>query len=167
MTILPDVLPQGLRLVFCGTAAGTASAAASAYYAGPGNRFWKTLHEIGLTDRVLMPSEYPLLPSFGIGLTDVEKTQSGDDASLRFTEASARALRERVCRAAPAVLCFNGKKAAQVALERKRVSIGLQDTTWGPTRIFVAPSTSGLATRWWRLDAWEELAREVGVDSGS
>ena len=33
--ILPDVLAPGLRVVFCGTAPGTASARAGAYYAGP------------------------------------------------------------------------------------------------------------------------------------
>ena len=42
--ILPDVLEPGLRVVFCGTAAGKASARAGAYYAGPGNAFWPTLH---------------------------------------------------------------------------------------------------------------------------
>ena len=41
--VLPDILQPGLRVVFCGTAAGRASAKARAYYAGPGNSFWKTL----------------------------------------------------------------------------------------------------------------------------
>jgi G:T/U-mismatch repair DNA glycosylase len=41
--VLPDLLRPGLRIVFCGTAAGTASARAGAYYAGPGNAFWPTL----------------------------------------------------------------------------------------------------------------------------
>lgn len=43
--ILPDVIEPGLRIVFCGTAAGAKSAAVGAYYAGPGNAFWATLHE--------------------------------------------------------------------------------------------------------------------------
>jgi len=38
--VLPDVLTPGLQVVFCGTAAGTASAKRGAYYAGPGNQFW-------------------------------------------------------------------------------------------------------------------------------
>ena len=33
--ILSDLLQPGLRLVFCGTAAGAVSAAKGAYYAGP------------------------------------------------------------------------------------------------------------------------------------
>ena len=41
--ILPDVLQPGLALVFCGTAAGKRSAAERAYYAHPGNMFWRAL----------------------------------------------------------------------------------------------------------------------------
>ena len=79
--ILPDVLEPGLRVVFCGTAPGTASARAGAY-AGPGNRFWATLHEVGLTPVLLAPAEFAHLPEFGIGLTDVSKTASGSDLEV-------------------------------------------------------------------------------------
>jgi G:T/U-mismatch repair DNA glycosylase len=53
--ILPDQLQPGLRIISCGTAAGAASAKKGAYYAGPGNKFWNTLHAIGLTTRVFPP----------------------------------------------------------------------------------------------------------------
>jgi len=56
--ILPDVLEPGLRVVFCGTAAGVVSAAKRVYYAGRGNSFWPTLHEIGLTPRQFEPMEF-------------------------------------------------------------------------------------------------------------
>ncbi|HEY5333123.1 MAG TPA: mismatch-specific DNA-glycosylase, partial [Solirubrobacterales bacterium] len=80
--ILPDVFAPGLRVVFCGTAPGTASARAGAYYAGPGNRFWATLHEIGLTPVLLQPAEFARLSEFGIGLTDISKTASGSDREV-------------------------------------------------------------------------------------
>lgn len=35
--VLPDVLERELRVVFCGTAPGAASAKAGAYYAGHGS----------------------------------------------------------------------------------------------------------------------------------
>jgi len=159
--VLPDVLPEGLDLVICGTAAGAASARREAYYAGPGNRFWSTLFQTGLTDRLLRPREFAQLPEFGIGLTDVEKAQSGADADIDFRHASAMALRRRVVEAGPRVLCFNGKKAAQVALEESRVGVGLQEETFGTTLLFVAPSTSGLATRWWDVKVWHELAELI------
>jgi G:T/U-mismatch repair DNA glycosylase len=44
-TLLDDLLRIGLRLVICGTAAGERSAKLGAYYAGPGNKFWRTLHD--------------------------------------------------------------------------------------------------------------------------
>src|ERR1700761_4251106 len=80
--VLPDVLAPGLRIVFCGTAAGTESARAGAYYAHPQNRFWRTLHEAGLTPRRFAPAEYHLLPSLGLGLTDIAKFSSGMDREL-------------------------------------------------------------------------------------
>jgi TDG/mug DNA glycosylase family protein len=64
---LDDVLGHGLKVVFCGTAAGTVSAELGQYYAGPGNKFWKTLHRIGLTERELDPAEFRTLPARGIG----------------------------------------------------------------------------------------------------
>ena len=37
-----------LKLVVCGTAAGDRSAQLGQYYAGPGNKFWRTLASLGL-----------------------------------------------------------------------------------------------------------------------
>ena len=73
--VLPDLLRPGLRIVFCGTAAGTVSAARGAYYAHPQNRFWSALHAAGLTPRQLRPEEFGLLPQWGLGLTDIAKTR--------------------------------------------------------------------------------------------
>ncbi len=41
VAILPDVLQPDLRVIFCGTAAGTQSAQLGAYYTGRGNYFWE------------------------------------------------------------------------------------------------------------------------------
>src|ERR1700733_13725554 len=80
--ILPDLLRPGLAVVFCGTAPGRASAAAGHYYAHPQNKFWRALHAIGLTPRLLAPAEYNELPRYGIGLTDIAKYVSGQDNQL-------------------------------------------------------------------------------------
>ena len=76
---LPDSLRPGLQLVFVGTAAGRYSAEVGAYYAHPGNRFWRTLHEVGLTPRLYRPEEYRSLLDLGIGFTDVAKRAAGMD----------------------------------------------------------------------------------------
>ena len=80
--VLPDLLQPGLRIVFCGTAAGNVSAARGAYYAHPQNRFWSALHAIGLTPRQLRPEEYPEMLQWGLGLTDIAKHVSGMDREL-------------------------------------------------------------------------------------
>jgi Uracil DNA glycosylase superfamily len=82
---LPDQLQSHLRLVFVGTAASRRSTDLGHYYAGPGNRFWRTLHEVGITPRRYEPHEFPTLLSLGIGFTDVCKLGSGmDHQALTF-----------------------------------------------------------------------------------
>ena len=74
--MLPDVLGPDLKIVFCGTAAGQKSADLGYYYAGNGNKFWKTLFSTELTPRLLLPSEFRELIAWGIGLTDMVKDKS-------------------------------------------------------------------------------------------
>lgn len=161
MSVLPDVLVPGLGVVFCGTAAGTASARAGAYYAGPGNAFWATLHGTGLTPVELRPEEFTRLPEFGIGLTDICKVLHGSDAEVGTVEFDVSGLQERVAAAEPAILAFNGKNAARGALERD-VAYGPQPERLGGAEVWVLPSTSGRARRFWRIEPWEELAAACG-----
>ena len=79
---LSDSLRQGLKLVFVGTAAGRYSAGVGTYYAHLGNRFWRTLHEVGLTPRLYRPDEYRSLLDLGIGFTDVAKRAAGMDHQI-------------------------------------------------------------------------------------
>lgn len=155
--VLPDVLRPGLRIVFCGTAAGAASARAKAYYAGPGNRFWWALHEIGLTPVQLEPSEFERLPEFGIGLTDVCKILHGSDAEVGTSEFDVDGLELRISAAEPASLAFNGKNAARATLARA-VDYGLQPERIGGAALWVLPSTSGAARAFWDIGPWRDLA---------
>ena len=84
--ILQDVLQDSLRVVLCGTAVGTASATAGAYYAHKQNKFWKILHETGLTPELLQPHQYRDLLRHRIGLTDFVKTHSGMDHQIPLSE---------------------------------------------------------------------------------
>ena len=148
----------GLRLVVCGSAVGARSAALGRYYAGPGNKFWRTLYDVGLTPRQLDPSEYRLVLQFGIGLMDLVKDQVGNDAAIRFGGADRERLRQSVERYRPLFLAFNGKRAAREFFRRTMVRYGLQDESIGPTAVFLAPSTSGAASAFWELARWQELA---------
>lgn len=156
--VLPDILCPGLRIVFCGTAAGSASARAVAYYAGPGNSFWTTLYSTGLTPVQLSPSEFERLPEFGIGLTDVCKVLHGSDQEVGTVEFDVSGLEARIADAEPSNLAFNGKNAARAALDRA-VGYGLQLERIGGAAVWVLPSTSGAARRFWDIEPWCELAR--------
>lgn len=158
--VLPDILELGLRVVFCGTAAGTASAKAKAYYAGPGNSFWATLHAVGLTPRQLKPAEAPRLPEYGIGLTDICKVLHGSDAEVGTVEFDVDGLRARIAEMEPAILAFNGKNAARGALEEPG-GYGPQEERIGGAEVWVLPSTSGAARRFWDLAPWRQVSSAV------
>ena len=158
--ILPDLLRPGLDLVFCGTAAGRRSAEQAAYYAHPGNLFWRALHAVALTPRLFAPAEYPQLPALGIGLTDLAKHHIGNDDELPRDAFDAAALRERIERHAPRVLAFTSKAAARAAIGHA-TDYGLQEERYGQTQLFVLPSPSGQARGHWDLAPWHALAALV------
>jgi len=162
--VLPDLLSPGLRVVFCGTAAGTASAVAGAYYAGPGNRFWPTLHEIGLTPRLLAPSEFRLLAEWGIGLTDLCKTAHGMDHEIATNAFDPARLHTVIDEARPRVIAFNGKKAARLAFGlggTSPIDHGPSERLVGATPAWVLPSTSGANARYWDPAPWHALAASL------
>lgn len=155
--ILPDVLRPGLKLVFCGTAAGKRSATERAYYAHPGNLFWRALFEAGLTPRQLAPSEFPLLPDYGIGLTDLAKRHSGNDDELPRDAFDVPGLIAKIEHHQPCALAFTSKNAAHTALGHA-VDYGLQTERIGSAQLFVLPSPSGQARGHWDLVPWQVLA---------
>ena len=156
--VLPDVLAHGLHVVFCGSAAGAVSARVSAYYAGPGNRFWPTLHRVGLTPQLLAPADFRTVLRYGIGLTDLCKTESGADTDLSREADDAAALTAKIAQHRPAILAFNGKRAARVFLTAETLDYGEQARHIGGTAIHVLPSTSGAARRWWDETFWRRVA---------
>ena len=161
LDVLPDVLGPGLRIVFCGSAASAVSACVGAYYAGPGNRFWPTLHRVGLTPRLLAPAEFRTLLRYRIGLTDLCKTESGADTDLSRQADDAAALTAKIAQHRPAVLAFNGKRAARVFLGAETLDYGEQTRRVGETAIHVLPSTSGAARRWWDEAFWRRVADAI------
>jgi len=161
--ILPDVLAPGLSVVFCGTAPGTRSAREGAYYAHPGNHFWRTLFAIGLTPRLLAPAEFRDVLQFGIGLTDVAKHHFGSDAELPRSAFDAAALQRKLARYRPRIVAFTSKNAARAGLApgSRIPDYGEQSVTVAQTRVFVLPSPSGQARGFWDVAPWHELAATI------
>ena len=153
-------------LVFCGTAAGKRSAEERAYYAHPGNLFWRALLQAGLTPRLFVPAEFPQLCALGIGLTDLAKRHSGNDAELPPGAFDVDALRGKIKRYRPRLLAFTSKHAARTALGHA-VNYGLQDETLECSTLVVLPSPSGQARGHWDIRPWlalGELYRDLGAD---
>ncbi len=149
-------------MVFCGSAVGAASARRGAPYAGPGNKFWPMLAETGVTPRRLAPEEYRELLGLGVGLTDLNKTESGADSDLTRGADDAAAVVDKIARYRPALWAFAAKRPAAVflryAFDQRSVAYGLQPQAIGATRLFVLPSPSGLAVRFWDPQPWHALA---------
>lgn len=160
MAILPDVLQPELTLVFCGTAPSHRSAQAQAYYAHKGNLFWPTLWQAGFIPVPLVPAQYPDLPRYGIGLTDLNKQQSGVDKVLDLAAFDVVGLQEKIQQYQPRILAFTSKHGASVFFQAKMLEYGEQAARFGKTRIWVLPSTSGSArSHWQRLQGhWYALA---------
>lgn len=161
--MLPDILQPNLKIVFCGTAAGAVSASRQEYYAGPGNKFYSILFRTGLTDRLLEPNECESLLNYGIGLTDVVKSQSGNDDVLKKESFDVEGFIDKIVKYKPDIIAFNGKKSASYVLGHNgrtaNVDYGIQNTEIGSTRLIVLPSTSGSANGFWDEKYWFELAK--------
>lgn len=158
--ILPDVLPPGLAVVFVGESAGQTSAREGNYYAGHRNCFWAELATAGITSRQFHPSEWALLPEFGVGLTDVFKHVSNAElkrmspaARAAAVRAGADALRRRLAVASPVAVCFMGLglgREVGVYLfgweEGSSRGAGQQpDALLGDCQVWLCPSTSAAA----------------------
>jgi double-stranded uracil-DNA glycosylase len=159
--VLPDRLAPNLKVWFVGTAAGPRSAAERAYYAHPGNRFWRAVHEAGITPRQFAPHEYPQMLDLGIGLTDFCKISWGVDSQIDRDHFDVIGFTRKVKRLKPRALAFTSKTAAGLWLGKStgRIQTGRQHATHadGPP-VFVLPSPSGLATSYWSIQPWKELS---------
>lgn len=158
---LPDVLRDGLDVVFVGTAAGRRSVELGAYYAHPGNRFWRTLRQVGLTPRRYAPDDFSKLLDTGIGFTDLSKSGCGMDHELRPEQFDLASFEAKMRRHQPRAIAFTSKKAASLWLRRRttRIAYGRQKRRLAEfPEVFVLSSPSAAACRYWRLGSWHELA---------
>jgi TDG/mug DNA glycosylase family protein len=157
---LPDLLRPDLDVVFAGTAAGLRSAESGHYYAGSGNRFWRTLHEVGITPRQFAPREDVRLLDLGIGLTDVSKAGGGMDHQIARSEFDLSGFEDKMRRLQPRAIAFTSKTAASHWLRCRtgRIGYGRQRPRESFPVVFVLSSPSGAARRYWRTASWHELA---------
>lgn len=159
---VPDVLGDGLRVVFCGINPGRVSAAAAAHFANPRNDFWRLLHAAGFTPRQLEPDEQFELLGYGIGVTNAAARTTPGSSDLRKSDfaGAAERLEALALTRRPGWIGFVGKEAYRGTFG-ERADLGVQKRRLGDTRLFVLPSTSpaNAAVPWEdRLRWFAELA---------
>lgn len=154
--IVPDLLDYNLVIVFCGTAPSRISAAKKCYYGNPNNKFWKTLFEIGLVDELIDPTNYKTLLKYRIGLTDICKRISGNDNELTVTNNDRNEFEEKIKKYKPKIVAFTSINAYKF-YKNVKISYGLQRDILFDSKIFVLPSTSPLASRFWDINYWKNL----------
>ncbi|MEV5334235.1 G/U mismatch-specific DNA glycosylase [Streptomyces werraensis] len=158
---MPDVVADGLRVLFCGINPGLMTAATGHHFARPGNRFWPALHRSGFTPRRLPPSEQRELLSYGLGITNVvaRATARADELTTEEYREGGRELAVKVARLRPRWLAVLGVTAYRAAFDDRDAKVGPQVRTIGESRVWVLPNPSGLNAHWTPATLAEEFAR--------
>jgi TDG/mug DNA glycosylase family protein len=142
---IPDVIAPGLNVLFVGINPSLWSGAVGLHFARPGNRFWRTLHEAGFTDRLLMPHENRVLLEHGLGVTNLvnRATASADELEPEEFRRGARRIQVKARRYRPRVVAFVGIGAYRLAFGRPRARPGRQEQRLAGATLWVLPNPSG------------------------
>lgn len=149
---VPEIIAPDLSILFVGINPGRKSAAQGHNFAGPGNHFWKLLHDAALTPTRFRPEDEYKLLDFKIGITNVVARASRGEADLSWDEMveGGQELREMVAEMRPSVICLLGKGVyrAYAGLTRSaHVTWGLQTTEMVKgVPEYVAPNPSARST---------------------
>lgn len=165
---IPDLIAPALDVLFCGINPGLYSAATGLHFARPGNRFWRALHDGGLTPTLLLPWQQQAMLDAGLGITNLVTRATATAAELHDDELrdGRRRLERKVRRYRPLAVAVVGIGAYRVAFARPRATIGAQPETMAGALLWVVPNTSGLNANHQAADfaeAFGALARAVRV----
>jgi TDG/mug DNA glycosylase family protein len=143
---IPEVLAPDLDVVFVGINPGLWSGATGHHFARPGNRFWKTLHGAGFTDRVLTPAEDRELLRYGLGVTNLvaRTTATADELTNDEIRDGAKHLDDRLDPFRPRIVAVLGMGAYRTGFGRPKALVGEQDERIGDSRLWLLPNPSGL-----------------------
>lgn len=157
-----DLIDNNLKVLFCGINPGIWSGATGFHFAKPGNRFWKTLHLAGFTDRILHPSEEHELLENGYGITSFCKrtTARADELTVEEFIAGGKILVKKIERYKPQFLGVLGIGAYRTAFAQPKAKFGLQAEKIGDTRIWLLPNPSGLNAHY-QFDDLAKLYNEL------
>ncbi|WP_019548078.1 mismatch-specific DNA-glycosylase [Streptomyces sulphureus] len=143
---LPDLLADGLAVLFVGINPGLASAASRRHFATPGSRLWPALHRSGFTPRRLAPGEERELLGYGLGIASLvaRPTARASELTDREFVEGGRRLRRTVRMRRPDWVAFLGVTGFRAAFGVLRADVGPQREAIERSRVWVLPSPSGL-----------------------
>ena len=145
----PDLLVEGLDVVFCGINPASTAAADGHNFSNRNNRFWAVLHESGFTATRLRPEEERQLLGFGCGITAVvaRPTPRASDVSIDEFVCARTVFEAKIRRYAPRVVAFLGKRALSAMLATPDIGWGRQPLDFAGSTAWVLPNPSGLNRR--------------------
>ena len=147
---IPDVIAPDLRALFCGINPSLYSGAVGHHFAGPTNRFWKSLRGADFTDRILSAFENHELLQDGFGVTNLvnRATRSAKEVSRAELREGVRILDGKVKRYRPTWVAVVGVEAYRKAFAQPGAGTGLQPEALVGVRVWVLPNPSGLNTHY-------------------
>lgn len=157
-----DLIDHNLKVLFCGINPGIWSGATGFHFAKPGNRFWKTLHLAGFTDRLLHPSEEHELLEAGYGITSFcrRTTARADELTTGEFIEGGKLLVKKLEKYKPRNLAVLGIGAYRTAFQQPKAQLGLQTEKIGGANVWLLPNPSGLNAHY-QLNDLAKLFREV------
>lgn len=157
-----DVIADGLRVLFVGINPGLYTAAIGHHFGRPGNRFWPALFASGFTPRLFSPYDEAELLPLGLGISNIVARASARADELTGAELAAGGveLLEKVERHRPAWVAVLGVTAYRAAFARPKAVLGMQDESFGGSRLWILPNPSGLNAHYHAADL-ARLFREL------
>lgn len=161
---VPDIIAPNLQILFCGINPSLYSAVVGHHFARPGNRFWKTLHGAGFTDRLFHPSEDRDLLRSGYGITNIadRATARADELDPQELLVGHQQLTSKVQHFRPQVLAVLGISAYRTAFHQPKATMGKQEKAIGGAIVWVLPNPSGLNAHYQLADL-QRVYRELQI----
>jgi TDG/mug DNA glycosylase family protein len=165
---VPDLIRPGLRVLFVGINPSLYSAALKQHFARPGNRFYKTLHLAGFSERQLRPDEGQVLLQQGFGVTNLvaRATASAAELSERECVRGIGLLKVKLHRYCPKIVAFLGVGAYRCATKAPLAQVGSQPERLAGIPVFVLPNPSGLNAHY-QIDGLVRVYRTLALAAGS
>ena len=171
---LPDLIAEGVRLLFVGINPGLRSVAVLGHFAPRGNRFYPALLRARITDHLidasagLAPADRDYLLRRGVGITSLVARATAGASELGPAELAegARTLGGTVARYRPRAVAILGITAYRTAIGAPRAGLGRQPEDLHGAQLWVVPNPSGRNAHA-PLDtlaaAYREVARAAGI----